>query len=265
VTVSSEGTIAFPPLGDVTAGGLTAKQLGDRIGERLSTYLRESSTVTVTVTRYMSRSVHVIGAVSVPGRYGFAEIPNLLDAINAAGGAVPGADLARVQLIRKSGPKPGTTVVDLARAQREGTTASLPPLAAGDMIVLQSLTQAPAPGEGFAVLGDVARPGIYPASGATTIWLALAQGGGLTSTGDLSNIKLVQIRSDGQQVTSINLKDVLKRGGRTPPMVQGGDVVYVPTRTSSIAAKGWVALTQTLALTADFVNIVIIADYLDSR
>lgn len=267
LAIDTDGTVSFPPLGVLPAAGLTPKQLSERIGDRLSTYLRQTSTVTVTVTRYRSRSVFVIGAVAAPGRYGFAEIPNLLDVINAAGGAAPVADLTRVQIVRKDGPNPGTTVVDVLAAQRQGTAQSLPALKPGDTLVLQSLTgpNAPAPPDGFAVLGDVAKPGIYPAGAATTIWLALAQGGGLTTTGDLANIKLISTRGEGQQVTTLNLKDVLKRGGRTLPPIQGGDVVFVPTRTASSVAKGWTAITQTLALTRDLVNIVIIADYLDKR
>lgn len=266
-TIATDGTVTFPPLGDVPAAGLTAKQLGDRVAERLSTYLRQTATVTVSVTRYLSRSVYVIGAVAAPGRYGFAQIPNLLDVINAAGGSVPGADLTRVQIIRQNGPRQGTTVVDVLTAQRQGTEEALPPLEPGDTVVLQSFVgaYAPAPGDGFAVLGEVAKPGIYQAGAATTIWLALAQGGGLTPSGDLSNVKLISVRNEGQQVTTVNLRDVLRRGGRTLPTVRGGDVLYVPTRTSSKAAKGWTALTQALALTRDLVNIVIIADYLDKR
>ena len=268
VTIAADGTITFPPLGDVPAAGLTPKKLADRIGDRLSTYLRQTTTVTISVTRYMSRSVTVTGAVAAPGRYGFAAIPSLLDVINAAGGSVVGADLTRVQVIRKDGPDRGTTTVDVLEAQREGTGAELPALKPGDTIVIQSFAgaYAPAPGDGFAVLGEVARPGIYQAgSGTTTLWLALAQGGGLTAAGDLGNIKVVSINGGGQQVSTYNLKDVLKRGGRGMPTVRAGEVLYVPRSSASTAAKGWTAITQALALTRDLVNIVIIADYLDKR
>jgi len=269
VTIASDGTITFPPLGEVPAGGLTPKKLADRIGDRLSTYLRQTTTVTVAVTRYLSRSVTVTGAVAQPGRYGFPEMPGLMDVINAAGGSVPGADLTRVQVIRKDGPDRGTTVVDVLEAQREGTSSDLPALKPGDTIVIQSSSgaYAPAPGDGFAVLGEVARPGIYQAGAgnATTIWLALAQGGGITSSGDLGSVKVVTMNGAGQQVTTYNLKDVLKRGGRGMPMIRAGEVLYVPKTSASTAAKGWTAFTQTLALTRDLVNIVIIADYLDKR
>jgi protein involved in polysaccharide export with SLBB domain len=115
------------------------------------------------------------------------------------------------------------------------------------------------------VIGEVTAPGIYQVNSATTIWYALAQAHGLTQTGDLSHVKIVTPTNDGQQVVTLNLKDVLKRGGRAVAMVKPGDVVFVPHTTASVAAKGWVGLTQALSVTSDLVNIIIIADYLDKQ
>ena len=265
VAIQTNGSIVFPPLGEIKAAGLTTKELQQRLSDRLSSYLRSTSTVTVTIAKYMARSVIVSGAVYAPGRYGFENIPNLLDVLNGAGGPVPGADLTRVQVIRRDGPGKGTHVVDVLNAQRAGTADSLITLMPGDAIVVQSFVgaYAPAPGDGFAVLGEVSAPGIYQAGQSTTIWGALAQAHGITQTGDMSHIKIVTLNSDGQQVVSVNLKEVLNKGGGAVAVIKPGDVVYVPHTKSSVAAKGWVGLTQLLSLTADLVNIVIIADYLN--
>ena len=67
--------------------------------------------------------------------------------------------------------------------------------------------------------------------------------------GDLSRVKIVTITPEGQQVTELNLKAVLKQGGPSVTLVKPGDIVFVPHTVSSVAAKGWVGLTQTLALT----------------
>ena len=89
--VDANGNVTFPPIGEIKAAGLTPKQLGDRIADRLSTYLRQTTAVTVTVSQYLSRSVYVTGAVAKPGRYGFEVIPTLVEVIGQAGGAIPGA------------------------------------------------------------------------------------------------------------------------------------------------------------------------------
>ena len=263
--IGPDGKVVVTPIGEIAAAGLTTTQLADRIGDRLSTFLRQTATVTVSITKYMSRSVNVVGAVAVPGRYGFPEIPNLVDVINAAGGAIPSADMTRVQVIRREGEDRGTIVADVATALRGNTSAALPKLKAGDTIVIQSLAGqfAPAPGDGFAILGQVAKPGIYQAGTATNIWLALAQAGGLTPQGDLAKIKIVSISADGQQVATHDLKEVLRRGGGATPIVHPGDVIYVPVTGASVAAKGWTGLRELLSLSTDLVNLVIIADYLD--
>src|SRR3546814_3008593 len=56
------------PLGEVTVGGLTPSQTGERIAHALKTmgvFLRPS--VNVLVTEYRSKTVAVLGAVSKPG------------------------------------------------------------------------------------------------------------------------------------------------------------------------------------------------------
>ena len=263
--IGPDGKIVLTPVGEIVAAGLTTNQLAERIGDRLSTFLRQTATVTVSITKYVSRSVTVTGAVAVPGRYGFPEIPSLVDVLNAAGGAAANSDLSRVQVIRREGEDRGTIVADVTSALRSGAADNLPKLKPGDTVIVQSLTgqYAPAPGDGFAVLGQVAKPGIYQAGTVTNLWLALAQAGGLTPQGDLGKVKVVSISADGQQVATHDLKEVLKRGGGSTPLVHPGDVIYVPTSQGSAAAKGWTGLREVLSLSTDLVNLVIIADYLD--
>jgi polysaccharide export outer membrane protein len=265
ISLGPDGKIVLTPVGEIVAAGLTTNQLADRIGDRLSTFLRQTATVTVSVTKYLSRSVTVTGAVAAPGRYGFPEIPSLVDVLNAAGGASANSDLSRVQVIRREGTDRGTIVADVTSALRSGAADNLPKLKPGDTVIIQSLTgqYAPAPGDGFAVLGQVTKPGIYQAGTVTNLWLALAQAGGLTPQGDLARVKVVSISADGQQVATHDLKEVLKRGGGTTPLVHPGDVIYVPPTSASVAAKGWTGLRELLSLSTDLVNLVIIADYLD--
>ena len=100
VTISAGGNVTLPPVGDIKAAGLTTKQLGERIADRLSAYLRQTTTVTVTVARYMSLSVYVSGSVATPGRYGFERIPSIVEVLGSAGGALTGARLDDVQVVR---------------------------------------------------------------------------------------------------------------------------------------------------------------------
>jgi protein involved in polysaccharide export with SLBB domain len=185
VVVSRQGTIIFPPVGEIKAIGLTARQLSDRVADRLSTYLRQgASTVTITVKTYASQAVYVSGAVVTPGRYGGETVPTLMEAINMAGGAASNADLNRVTIIRKTGAPPFQITVDVETAMRQGTTDALPALRPGDMIVVPvavNLVGGVGNEEGVGVLGEVNRPGLYPVGPNEDLWAALRLAGGPTA------------------------------------------------------------------------------------
>jgi polysaccharide export outer membrane protein len=263
LTISADGNVTLPPVGEIKADGLTAKQLGDRMADRLSSYLRQTTTVTVTVTQFMSRSVFVTGGVAKPGRYGFERIPTLLEVLGQAGGALPGVDLSSVQVLRKEGDARRTLNADLASALRTGDPSGLPALKPGDTIVIPGAAQAGAAGanEGAGVLGEVNKPGVYAVGTGLDIWNVLAAAGGLTPRGNLSDVRLLT-RSEGvQNVTLLNLTDALTHGSRAPVTLKPGDVVVVMPR----GVNPWSVFTNVLGLSRDALNIVVLLDYLNNR
>jgi polysaccharide export outer membrane protein len=267
VAIDSDGNIIFPPIGSLKAAGITTAQLSDRIADRLSSYLRETVTVTVTVAQYMSQSVYVQGAVGAPGRYGFERIPGLVDVLNGAGGGVPGADLTRVQILRKEGDARRIIIADVATSLREGTGGGLPDIKPGDTIVVPSFAGAfgAVPGDAAAVIGEVAKPGLYSVSGGMNLWMLLAQAGGITGRGDLTKVRVIKVSADGQQVTSLNLKEILQHGGGAPTLVQRGDVIVVTPTGASGFARTWGGFTQLLAVSRDVANIILISDAIKHR
>ncbi len=265
VTVGADGSITFPPVGDLKAGGQTPNQLATRVADRLSSYLRQTATVTVTVTQYMSQSVFVSGGVARPGRYGFERLPGVIDVISQAGGAIAGADLSRVQVIRREGDLRRPQTVDVARALREGTDAGLPALKPGDTVVVpvESAPGVTAGGDAVGVLGEVARPGLYPVGAGQDLWMVLAAAGGLTLQGNLGDVRVVRPKDSGTSVFGVNLKDQLAHGARDPFVVHSGDVIFVTGR--GAWGSTWAALTQLLSISRDLVNVVVLADYLQHR
>ena len=262
VTVSANGTIIYPPMGEVPAVGLTLKQLGDKLGERVSSFLRQTTAVTVTVAQYNSRSVFVSGAVAKPGRYGFEHIPGLIDVISQAGGALPGADLTAVQIIHRDGDNRTTVTADVASALRDGVGVKLPDLKAGDAIVVPGLALpgTSAAGVGVGILGEVAKPGLYPVGPSQDLWAVIAAAGGATAKGDLQNVKIITRQGDHPIVATINLRDVLKRGARSPLEVRPGDVVYVGSTAATARGKTWNGFQDVLAISRDVLNLVVLRD-----
>ncbi|MBI5709106.1 MAG: polysaccharide biosynthesis/export family protein [Candidatus Eisenbacteria bacterium] len=263
--VGTDGEITFPPLGQVKAAGQTPTQLAVRLGDRLSTYLRQTTTVTVAVTQYLSRSVYVSGAVARPGRYGFDTIPGLVDVLNQAGGPTPGADLSQVQLLRREGGARKPITVDVARALGAGSDAGLPELKSGDSILVPGgagAGAAPAPGGSAGVLGEVNKPGLYAVGAGQDLWTVLAAAGGLTGRGNLADVRVLSRQRDSSSaVVSVDLREELRHGSRSPFVVRAGDVVVVTPTGGSVIGRGWAGFTQVMAISRDVLNAVLIADY----
>jgi len=262
VAIGADGNLIFPPAGEIKAAGLTPKQLADRLGERLSTYLRQTTTVTVTVTQYLSRSLYVVGAVGRPGRYGFQNLPGLVDLISQAGGAQSGADLSRVQVIRREGEARRVLTADVASALRDGIGTDLPALRPGDTVVLNTRdggAYAGAPGDGVAVLGEVLKPGLYPVGSGQDVFVLLAQAGGFTARANLRLVRLASPAPGGTEVRTLDLKRAFERSGFAPVTVKPGDVLFVTPSGSSAA---WTVFTQTLAISRDLLNIALAVDVL---
>jgi len=268
VTVDAGGLITLPPVGAVKAGGLTPKELGDQLGNKLSTYLRQTTAVTVTVTQYLSRSVYVTGTVAKPGRYGFEIIPSLPDAIAQAGGAVVGSDLSRVQVIRADGVQRKTLYADVARVLRDGDTSALPALKAGDTVIVpQGIGAAAYAGQGVggAVIGEVAHPGIYPVGTGQDLWTVIAGAGGVTATADLKNVRILTRQGDGYNALRLNLKEILDYGSRTALTVKDGDVVYIPSSANSNVNRAVFAVVTVVGITRDVFNILVLSQIYDQN
>lgn len=82
--VRPDGKISLPLLGDVQAAGLTPKELGESITEKLRKFVADPR-VTVVVTAINSKRIYMVGEVTHSG--GMAMLPHMtvLQAISSAG------------------------------------------------------------------------------------------------------------------------------------------------------------------------------------
>lgn len=114
--IDQQGRLRFPFAGTMQLAGLTREQAGDLLTKRLSRYFREPR-VTLAVQAYRSQRVYIDGEVRMPGLQAINDIPmTLLEALNRAGGMLPGADQSRI-IVERAGRRHS---VDLARAMRNG-------------------------------------------------------------------------------------------------------------------------------------------------
>jgi len=97
--VRADGTIAFRYAGRVEAAGKTPEELAEALRAKLAEYYREPG-VTVNIITSPSSKVVVGGAVRTPLTVDVYAVSNLEQALFAAGGLLPGADPARLALLR---------------------------------------------------------------------------------------------------------------------------------------------------------------------
>lgn len=82
--VDGTGKLAFPLIGQVQAGGLTAAQLQNELSAKLSPNYIKNPAVSVEVLTY--RPFYIVGEVRTPGSYPYVSGMTVINAVALAGG-----------------------------------------------------------------------------------------------------------------------------------------------------------------------------------
>ncbi|GAM96393.1 capsule polysaccharide export protein [alpha proteobacterium U9-1i] len=93
--VGTQGSIAYPLIGEVQAAGLTPLELAARLREGLSQFLRNPN-VSVEVANY--RPFFILGEVTRPGSYPYSPNLTVQNAVATAGGFTYRANRNRVYI-----------------------------------------------------------------------------------------------------------------------------------------------------------------------
>jgi polysaccharide biosynthesis/export protein len=232
--VGPDGRITLPLVGGIDVSDRTRSQVAALIVKALSAYYKDLS-VTVSVDKYASNRVIVLGNVTHPGVMYFDDTPTLLDVVARAGmlASTEGEPIS----VRTATSVPSTrdgiparcaiyrgndqvVWVDLRAMLQNGNSMADVRLRRNDVIFI------PAQQEVFvSVLGDVGHPGAVPLTPESTLTSILAQSGGL-SEGASNNIQVIQ-PSTGK-TTTISFKNLLTPQGVDEVRLHAGDVVFVP-------------------------------------
>ncbi|HEY3398440.1 MAG TPA: SLBB domain-containing protein [Armatimonadota bacterium] len=230
VTVSPEGTVTLPEIGNVTAAGLTLGQLR----EVLTTQYRklyDQATVTVVVPEQRTIEVFITGDATRPGRYLLVGMPTVLTALYACGGPSAIGSYRDVQL-RRAGRAPLS--VDLYRYLLQGDRTQDVPLLPGDVLFIPPLRTE----VGFS--GEVRRPARYEIRAGMTLGEALEQAGGLKPSAYAPTLQLWRSTARREwQLLNVSSAETGAPGLQQP--LQDGDLVIV----QSLLAYG----TNTVYLT----------------
>ncbi|MCD6163583.1 MAG: polysaccharide biosynthesis/export family protein [candidate division Zixibacteria bacterium] len=240
VRVGEDSKITLPVIGDLTVEGLTTSNLAKLIVEQISFYNPGISQATVVVIEYNSQTIALTGAVNNPGEYHFERIPNLLDVIRQAGGALPEADLSSVTIIRQENEKINLIKVDLLKHFHNGSLADLPKLMAKDLIDVPL-----SPYEGvqelygrqafkgknvYFIYGAVNEPGAKTLSEDIELVDAIAAAGGTTPEADIKNVRVVLKDVRYSSVLNFDLHKYTESGRPMRYRLHPEDTIIIPFR-----------------------------------
>ena len=104
VTVTPDGRITFPLIGNIMAQGKTVTELKEIITGKLKNFVTAPE-VTVIVNESRSMIIYVIGQVNAPGPYPLAPDMTVLQALSTAGGFAEWADTKNIMIVRRQDGK----------------------------------------------------------------------------------------------------------------------------------------------------------------
>ena len=222
LVIGPDGRITLPLAGDLMMAGLTRPQAARAIQNALSTYY-ENLSVQVTVTKYTSNRVLVLGAVAKPGNYAFDGAPRLLEALTQAG-LVTGGLNKPAQVPEECAIYRGNQQViwvQLKKLLESGNSLADLRLRRDDVIYVPNMSE-----RFVSVMGEVKNPGAIQLTISSTLASVVAQAGGFTDlAGSNPHIQVVDPSTGTSHV--YRLHDVLNPVKTREIQLKPGEIVFV--------------------------------------
>lgn len=218
VRVDSDGKITLALIGEIAVRGMSPDKLAGIIARKLvdGNFMKDPQ-VSVFVLEYAGQMAYVSGEVTRPGAYALLRSHRLLDLLSVAGGLTSHA--GNTVTIVRGDDAAQHILVDLSDKDEHRSNPEILP---GDSITVAQ--------SGIVyVLGDVSRPGGFLLDRRTPLSVvqAVALAEGTKSSAALSKALLIRTTQGTRQVTSLDLKLMLK--SRSPDLLlEAGDVLFVP-------------------------------------
>jgi polysaccharide export outer membrane protein len=202
--VAADGTITFPFIGHVRAGGRTTREVETALKKLLADGILRDPQLTVSVEQYRSQMIYLMGELRSPGSYAMTGEMTLVDALARAGSTTERAGGFVVVTRPRPRQPPEKIVVDLDELLR-GVLSSNVSIYSGDTIFVPRADMC-------FLIGEVNRPGTYPIRSDTTILQAIALAGGLTPQGSKSRVVVIRGVGDKKQEIKAKPGDLVRPG-----------------------------------------------------
>jgi polysaccharide export outer membrane protein len=219
-TITAEGTINIPLLGDVKATGYTPSRFAKRLSELLGRSYLVDPQVDVEVEEYRSQWVMVMGEVRTPRRIPLRGGTRLKEVLAEAGGF--GENSGEIITISRRLEASGEyTTLSVDRSQFESGSNN-PVLRHGDIVDVGRSAWC-------YLQGEIRSPGRVRIERGMTLLRAIALSGGLTEWADRKQVKVLYPPGHVPQELLFNLKKIVA-GKTADPKLEGGEVIVINRR-----------------------------------
>jgi len=235
VHVAPDGSVHLPYAGTIQVAGMSPDQFQVAITDALRTRgIVKDPNVTVDVTTAVNMTVEVIGQVNSPRPVPLYAPAPLSFLISSVGG-LNGLAAHHVTIIHPGDEAPTGVDYEPESPSPEALHTMVNP---GDVVHVGSRGV-------YFVVGEIARPGIYPVGGGInvgtataqsgldvvknlTLLGALAQAGGITAIAARSQMRILRT-VDGKREEIIVDEVKLYKGEVADPLIHPNDIIFVPT------------------------------------
>jgi polysaccharide export outer membrane protein len=220
LTISREGKIAIPQIGEIDAAGLSPTQLESRLTELLGRSYLVDPKVDVAVEEYNSQWVMVTGEVPLAGRVPLRGGTRLKEVLSEAGGFKENSG-QEILVSRKQGNSDDYVTISVERADFESGLRN-PMLEHGDIVEVRRSKYC-------YIHGEVRAPGRVPIERETTLLMAITLVGGLTEWADRKSVRILYPDGHNPSEKVVNLRKI--QDGKFPdPVLEGGERIVIKRR-----------------------------------
>ena len=220
LSVMPEGDLVLPVGGPVHVAGLTIDEAAEIVAARIDEYYHDTEHTFVLATP-RTLTIHVTGAVRVPGEYAVSAATRVSSVLGLAGGILEGGSERNVSIGGNGAvPRP----VDLVSYWNLGDLSANPYAMSG------SVVHVPFARRSAMILGAVNRPGRYEIVNGDLLLEMLELAGGLRPEANVTDIQIVRFdEGDPTSYTSfsVDLSGVEARADSQLVVLKDGDRVLV--------------------------------------
>jgi protein involved in polysaccharide export with SLBB domain len=229
--LNTQGELSMRIMSPISLTGMGVLEAERVIADSLSRYLQSVAGLKIASVQEWNE-ITVIGYVNKPGTIRLPDQATLADALVAAGGAIQGALLNRIEVRRRS-DDPSPRIVNYARFLYRGDMQLLQPLTPGSVIfVPKGLGEVNSSENLIYVFGSVRSPGIHEISGQTTLLDALAFVGGPLATADIGHMRIIP--ADASRPVQVVDFGAVEKRTQEIILLRPGDTLFVPEKKRSL-------------------------------